>query len=180
MTKPSRTVTRKCPSCGQKFAPGRADRKFCSSACRQRAHRSRENLPDIDREIEAARLLYWNLIARKARALGRQQLQIVTTESQYVDEDGNVWMGGVLGNGGWRYAGKTTPPRPGWTTWGNEAAGPPWAPPAMQPLSDSCRGRTYERAILGNREPDGKPICIPADKLDGFLALANQSTEAPA
>lgn len=142
-TEPSRSVTkRKCVICGKRFEAKRRDAKYCSGACRQSSHRARESLDDLDRQIEAARLLYWKLIAEKARALGRVQSQIMTLESQYVDMDGRVWVGGVLDGKTWRLAGQTEPARPGWSGWGLEAAGPPWCPPMGQ------RG-FYERDILG-------------------------------
>jgi hypothetical protein len=151
--KTSRTVTqRTCSTCRHKFKPKRKDAKYCSAACRQRAHRAREGLDDIDREIEATRLRYWQLIYEKARALGRAPSQIVTAEAQYVDQDGNVWLGGVLGGGPWRQAGKTTPPRKGWTGLGAEAAGPPWAPPGPP-------NGFYEQAIIGRQSTtaNGRP-----------------------
>ena len=45
-----------CIECGQEFAPKRADAKYCSNACRQRAHRSRhlKKLP-TPRKRRAAR-----------------------------------------------------------------------------------------------------------------------------
>jgi hypothetical protein len=154
MSKPLRTVTqhkRTCDTCQKKFRAKRRDSRHCSAACRQRAHRAREGLDDLDREIEAARLRYWELIYQKARALGRAPSQIVTAESQYVDSDGNVWLGGVLGDGGpWRRAGKTTPPREGWHTIGTEAAGPPWAPPGPP-------NGFYEKDIIG-RQPNPENI----------------------
>lgn len=153
--KTQRSVTRKtCPGCDAKFPPRRADQKFCGSACRQRAHRARLALSELDREIEATRLRYWELIYEKARGLGRGPSRVVTeSESQYVDMDGNVWIGGVLGHGGgWRLAGRATAVREGWTSWGNEAAGPPWAPPGP-----SLDGH-YERKFLGSARSQTGPI----------------------
>lgn len=144
---PSRTVTqrkRKCDTCCKAFAPRRSDSRHCSAACRQRAHRARAKLDTLDREIEAARLLYWKLLYEKAKALGRAPSQIVTGECQYVDQDGNVWMGGVLDGTPWRRAGKTTPGRKGWKVLGLEAAGPPWAPPGPP-------NGYYEKAIIGRQ-----------------------------
>lgn len=124
--KPSRAVT--CVACRRKFRPGRRDQRYCSGACRQRAHRVREKVDDRDREIEAARLHYWTLIREKALADGVPESQIVTSQAQYVDEHGNVYTGWGPGRGG-RLIGRTTPHRPGWAAWGLEAAGPPWSPP---------------------------------------------------
>lgn len=137
-----------CVICNAKFRPRRADARYCSARCRQKAQRARDNSGDmgtLDHRIEAARLEYWSLIAQKAHALGRSRSQILSaSEAQYVDLDGHVWVGGVLGQaGGWRCAGKIVQSRAGWERWGNEAAGPPWASPGLN-------FRTlYERAILG-------------------------------
>lgn len=37
----ARGTTRACGECGEYFEPARADAKFCSGACRQKAHRKR-------------------------------------------------------------------------------------------------------------------------------------------
>lgn len=34
-----------CAQCGEEFTPNRTDAKFCSNACRQRAHRQRRSKP---------------------------------------------------------------------------------------------------------------------------------------
>lgn len=144
--------------CGAKFQPRRLDAKYCKPACRQRSHRARAGVSELDREIEETRVHYWKLIAQKAHALGRARLQIVTDESQYVDADGNVFVGGVLGGGGWRLAGRTAQPhRQGWSAWGLEAAGPPWAPPSNLEHRPDKNGGHYESAILGRqRKADGR------------------------
>ena len=132
MAKPSRPVTRtSCVTCQQKFKPGRADQRYCSNACRARAHRARARLDDLDREIKEARRHYWGLIRRKAEALGTSESGVLTAEAQFVDEDGNVYMGGANGDplSGGTLVGHTEPHRLGWQTWGLEAAGPPWSPP---------------------------------------------------
>jgi hypothetical protein len=36
-----RGATSTCPACGETFEPGRADAKFCSAACKQKAYRRR-------------------------------------------------------------------------------------------------------------------------------------------
>ena len=121
--KVSRNVTAiRCAGCPRKFKPKRRDAKYCSGACRQRCARARAVLADIDREIEVVRLRYWSLVARKAAGQGVPESTVLTGQAQLVKEDGSVYMGG-------RLVGKTTPPRPGWTLWGLEAAGPPFSPP---------------------------------------------------
>lgn len=57
--------------------------------------------------------------------------QVVTAEAQFVDEDGNVYMGGANGGlgSGATLVRHTEPHRLGWAGWGLEAAGPPWSPP---------------------------------------------------
>ena len=40
----ARGVSRPCEECGEHFEPTRADARFCSSACRQKAHRKRVTL----------------------------------------------------------------------------------------------------------------------------------------
>ncbi len=58
--------------------------------------------------------------------------QVVTAEAQFVDVEGNVYMGGPTGGldpADRRLVGRTTPHRPGWAAWGLEAAGPPPPPP---------------------------------------------------
>ena len=75
---------------------------------------------------------YWNLIRRQAEATEQSVSQILTAQSQFVDGAGNVYMGGEGMGGigeGRRLVGRTTPPRPGWETWGLEAVGPPFMPP---------------------------------------------------
>lgn len=121
--KPSRTVTRpRCPTCERKFVARRADARYCSGRCRQRANRARQTSADIDREIEAARRYYWTLIRRKAEAAGETLSQVLTDEAQFVDADGNVRMHGAI-------VGTATPRRAGWAAWGLEAAGRPFSPP---------------------------------------------------
>jgi hypothetical protein len=120
-TKPSRRVTRgkvKCVACGAKFVPVRRDSRYCSGACRQRAHRARATVDDIDRRIHEAKVLYWSLIREKAEATGKD----VGPDPQFVDVNGNVFIRGKL-------VGQKAPFRPGWAAWGLEAAGPPFSPP---------------------------------------------------
>jgi hypothetical protein len=106
----------RCVTCGKRFAPARTDAVYCSNGCRQRAYRERANLSDLERELEEARLRYWELFRRLAVATGETNMGAL--ESQFVDEDGNVFMHG-------RQVGKTQPHRPGWAGWGLEAGGPP-------------------------------------------------------
>ena len=120
---PSRPVTRpRCVTCQRKFVSHRADARYCSGRCRQRANRARQTCTDIDRAIQTARRHYWDLVRRKAEARGVPLSQVLTGEAQTVDEQGNVFMHG-------QPVGTTTPGRPGWTRCGLEAAGPPFLPP---------------------------------------------------
>ena len=148
---PSRSVTKKCVTCGKKFKANRSDAKYCTQACRQSAHRARAELDDLDREIEEARLHYWELIAKKAKALGRVKTQALGEESVYLDMNGQVWMGGVLGGGEWRLAGNLKE-KGNWDVWGLDAAGPPWAPPSPAPDQSGH----YEKSILGEKKKESK------------------------
>ncbi len=135
MAKPSRTVTRRrCIVCDQKFQAKRVDAIYCSSTCRQRVRRARKESGDLDRQIEETRRHYWSLVRLKAEASNRAVSQVLTDKAQFVDENGNVYMGGkgLPGMGkGRRLVGKTTPHREGWASWGLEAAGPPFSPPPI-------------------------------------------------
>jgi hypothetical protein len=131
---PLRAVTRVRCACGTKFKAARRDAAYCSAKCRQRAFRAREASDDIDREITEARLTYWRLVRSKAEAEGKSESQILTAQSQFVDEHGNVYMGGngpMGGLGDGRQLVGRAAARPGWDSWGLEAAGPPFAPPGM-------------------------------------------------
>jgi hypothetical protein len=135
LRKPSPPVTRpRCVTCGRKFISRRADARYCSGRCRQRANRARQTTADIDREIEAARRQYWALVRRKAEARGVSESQILTAEAQLVDGDGRVFMHG-------RHVGNTTPHRPGWSAWGLEAGGRPFSPPpaGVPPIDGTMR-----------------------------------------
>jgi hypothetical protein len=103
--KPSQAVTCRCAACGSKFKANRVDARYCSGACRTRAHRARAQLDALDREIEAARLRYWTLIAEKARAVGGSAA--IASEVQSVELDGTVRING-------RAVGRREPHRPGW------------------------------------------------------------------
>jgi hypothetical protein len=114
-------------TCRRKFIAHRADARYCSGRCRQRANRARQTSTDIDRQIQAARRLYWSLVRRKAEALSVPVSQVLTGEAQTVvpRDDGagsDVYMHG-------RLVGTTSAGRPGWTQWGLEAAGRPFKPP---------------------------------------------------
>jgi hypothetical protein len=133
--KPSRAVkSRQCPVCASKFRPHRRDALYCSGTCRQRALRARNQSEgcDLDGEIEAARLRYWGLVKLKAESTSVSVSQVMTAQSQFVDADGNVYMGGGKMGGigeGRRLVGKVADQRPGWHAWGLEAAGAPFVPP---------------------------------------------------
>lgn len=111
-----------CKSCGGRFKPARADALYCSNACRQRAHRDRGRLDELERELEATRVRYWRIAAQLARARGVEVGTVLTGEAQSVDEHGNVFMHGI-------HVGRIDPDKPGWAKWGLEAAGPPFTPP---------------------------------------------------
>ena len=135
---PSRAVT--CATCRKRFAPARSDARYCSAACRQKAARARGQLIDLDRRIEAARLLYWRLVREKAQALGVEVgFGVMTGESQEVDDQGHVTMHGKI-------VGKTTPARKGWTVYGLEAAGAPYSPPLAPKVLAEELGRLTRRA----------------------------------
>lgn len=115
----------------------RQDTKYCSPACRQKAHRVREDNAgtDLDREIERARLHFWSLVYQKAIATGTTRSEVLTYVANYIDIDGNVFEGFPGGEGRW--VGKVGPkgmPSDGWETWGLEAAPPPWRPPPIEPM----------------------------------------------
>jgi hypothetical protein len=44
---------RKCGKCGREMQ-GRSDRKFCSAACRQKAHRNRDTEPRYASDVDLA------------------------------------------------------------------------------------------------------------------------------
>jgi hypothetical protein len=122
--KPSRTVTRRrCVVCQKKFTANRADARYCSGKCRQQAARSRANGHEWQRKLDRLRREYWATVRQAAEARGVTVGQIHTEQSQLVDENGNVFIRG-------KFVGTTKPPRrPGWSTEGLEAAGPPFSPP---------------------------------------------------
>lgn len=157
--KPSRAVTARCVACQRRFTPARRDQRYCSAACRQRAHRARAKLDALDRQIEAARRRYWSLIRERAEALAVSESEVLMDEAQTVDEHGNVFMHG-------EHVGHTTPMKPGWTGWGLEAAGPPWMPPPGDGRRHRARNSSTRRAtrqyitandeVVARREPHPK------------------------
>jgi hypothetical protein len=120
-----------CVTCGTRFKPKRADAVYCSTGCRQRAYRERQRLDQLERELEAARLRYWEIARRIAVARG--EASALGSESQLVDTDGTVYMHGAV-------VGTTTPHRPGWAAWGLESGGPPHVPPPAVPVGSSALG----------------------------------------
>jgi hypothetical protein len=121
--KPSRAVTRiRCVVCDAKFTPSRRDARYCSARCRQRAARARADADDLARRIDEARSLYWKLVQQYAEARGIRPGGKHVGPVATVTEAGEVWIDG-------RMAGWARPQRPGWTTWGLEAAPPPFMPP---------------------------------------------------
>lgn len=122
-----------CATCSAKFRPVRADAKYCSDACRQRAHRLRtDGFNVLMQDIDATRRHYWTLVAQLGTALrSRQAKAISELLSQHVDKEGYVYIGG-------RLVGRAEPTRPGWDSWGDEAAGPPFCQPSKtwEPTED--------------------------------------------
>jgi hypothetical protein len=155
---PSRSVTRpRCVTCGRTFISRRADARYCSGRCRQRANRARQISTDIDREIQAARTHYWDLIRRKAEARGVAVSQVLTAEAQTVTPDGQVFMNGKIGDTSGAPVGTVAPlaqgqpgARPGWTVWGLEAAGPPFSPPMEGSRRPLARPRLAGAAAGGD------------------------------
>jgi hypothetical protein len=152
--KPSRPVTRgRCIVCDASFRASRSDARYCSGACRQRAQRARCET-DLGAQIEEARKTYWALVRRQAEATGRPVSQILTAQSQLVDEQGNVYMGGNGPLGGFgegrQLVGRVKNPRPGWSCWGLEAAGPPFAPP---PTDTELRKKWRKRSRANGGAP---------------------------
>jgi hypothetical protein len=120
---PSRAVTRvACVVCDAKFTPSRSDARYCSAKCRQRAARARADADDLGRRIDETRALYWRLVQEYAEARGIRPSGASSAPAATVNADGEVWIDG-------RMVGWAKPQRPGWTTWGNEAAPPPFLPP---------------------------------------------------
>lgn len=135
---------KRCVVCDARFLPRRSDARYCSAACRQKAHRSREAQDGLLREIEAARWRYWRLVWQLHAGDG----DAVTNLSQLVDTDGNVWAyngdeRAAFGCGQW--VGQIAPARAGWSGWGLEAAGAPFSPPPTEPVTTrNGKGRSRE------------------------------------
>ncbi len=121
--KPSRRVTRqRCVVCQKKFIVKRRDARYCSGKCRQQAARSRASGHEWQRKLDKLRREYWETVRQAAEARGVTVSQVITDQSQSIDEAGNVYIRG-------QFAGTTKPRRPGWASSGLEAAGPPFSPP---------------------------------------------------
>jgi len=121
--KPSRPVTRKrCVVCQKKFITKRRDARYCSGKCRQQAAWSRASGHEWQAKLDRLRREYWDTVRQAAEARGVPVGQIHTEQSQTVTPNGDVYIRG-------KFVGTTKPPRPGWTTCGLEAAGPPFSPP---------------------------------------------------
>ena len=147
--KPSRTVTRvRCVVCNKSFRKTRRDARYCSPTCRQRAHRSRSQI-NLGSEIEKVRRDYWALVRQQAEATGQSQSQILTAQSQFVDGEGNVYMGGDSPMGGMgknrQLVGQIKSGRPGWSAWGLEAAGPPFEPPPIDGVAGKELRKKWRR-----------------------------------
>ncbi len=113
-----------CSVCLANYRPKRADSRYCSAACRQRAFRARADSEQaLLQQIDETRVHYWQLVAKLALTLRMSTVWIRSNYlSQWVDEDGYIYMRD-------RLIGRATPTRAGWAGWGLEAAGPPWCPP---------------------------------------------------
>ena len=144
----SRDGKRGCLACVKRFRPTRLDARYCSAACRQRAHRARAHIARIDREIEATRLHYWQLIERKAHALGVSVGEVLVDESQSVDDQGQVEIHG-------RLVGKIRPYPRGSATEAVKTAGTNTEPVAANWVRDAPRrsGRHHHPG----RRPDAIP-----------------------
>jgi hypothetical protein len=141
--KPSRAVPRKdCVVCGAKFTAKRKDARYCSARCRQSALRARsgeDGLEQLGRRIDETRALYWQLVQQYAEACGIRPAAVLTEMSPTVTADGEVYIRGKL-------VGWCEPQRPGWTSWGLEAAPPPFLPPTEG--ADNAHGRqAIDKAI---------------------------------
>lgn len=78
-------VTHKCDGCGNEVVGGRADRKFCSAACRQKAYRNRElDLQQTDAEFltDIRQTLRTVPTALRQRNLSPRALQIVINDAK--------------------------------------------------------------------------------------------------
>ncbi|MEE2529146.1 hypothetical protein V1639_08900 [Pseudarthrobacter sp. J75] len=75
----------KCTVCG-KVMTGRADRKFCSAACRQKAYRNREPEPlqqsDAEFLTDIRHALQMMPIAARQRNLSPRALQVVIDDAK--------------------------------------------------------------------------------------------------
>lgn len=154
-SKPSRAVTRKeCVVCGAKFTAKRKDARYCSSKCRQSALRARcgeDALGELGRRIDETQALYWKLVQEYAEARGIRPSTVLSERSPTVTPDGEVWIQG-------KHVGWTTPPRPGWTGWGLEAAPPPF----LQPVREA--DETYGRSAIDNAAKRMKGLALPTRK----------------
>jgi hypothetical protein len=64
--------------------------RYCSGACRQRAHRERARYDELERELEAAREHYWDTLRRLAVARGVSENMVLAWDSPFCDSQGNV------------------------------------------------------------------------------------------
>ncbi len=135
-----RPKSAKCVVCSARFRPARIDARYCSSACRQRAHRSRSAEDELVREIDATRRRYWELVRRLECA----RADAVSAQAQLVDTEGDVYIGG-------KFVGTQEPFRAGWAAWGLEAARPPFRPLAAL----SRRWLACREAPYATRQPHG-------------------------
>ncbi len=131
---------KKCAECGESFRTRRADARFCSGACRQRTHRLRSNdVHGLLQQVDATRRQYWILVDQLRATLGWSKTSVLSELlAQFVDGQGRIYLRGQL-------IGQGQLTRPGWTSWGLEAAGPPFCPP----------GEYYEKKLLKRARHNG-------------------------
>jgi|GEM_PF-3342343 len=87
-----------CRECGAAFY-GRSDARYCSNACRQKAHRTREVHRSVEKTVPATQLDSAIINARRTRALSRDlrgraraaieaASQMLEKESRSASDDG--------------------------------------------------------------------------------------------
>jgi hypothetical protein len=161
---PKKRAKTTCRTCEARFRSTRQDARYCSAACRQRAHRLRsDDVQLLLQKIDACRRLYWELVLELGATLGLGQSEVMSNYlSQYVDEEGYVYQRGEP-------IGKIIKSRPGWASWGLEAAGPPFCPPGRKhdDEDDVIKRAKRNGSVTDKRKKDDKrnaPVTRRADK----------------